>query len=76
MNGSDLIFAYFSPETLLPVTSIIATIAGVMMMLGRGVLRFIGRHSNVGLRATARVAGTSKPHLITRDEEQAPSPRH
>ena len=39
----ELIFAYFSPETMLPATSIIATIAGILMMLGRGSLRYVLR---------------------------------
>ena len=42
------IFAYFSPETLLPATSIVATIAGIVMMLGRGTLRLLRRSSGRG----------------------------
>jgi hypothetical protein len=41
MNTSILLFAYFGPETVLPVTSIIATIAGLAMMFGRHTLRLI-----------------------------------
>ena len=52
MPISDLIFAYFSPETLLPATSIIATIAGILMMLGRGSLRYVMRLSKA--RAACR----------------------
>ena len=33
----------FTPETLLPVGSILATVAGVAMMLGRGSLSFLFR---------------------------------
>jgi hypothetical protein len=75
MHTAGLVFAYFSPESLLPVTSIIATVIGVVMMLGRGVFRFIVRFGNDTLGRTARVAGTSKPHLNMHDEKQAPSPR-
>ncbi|MHC5537166.1 hypothetical protein ACYOEI_02890 [Singulisphaera rosea] len=35
-----MIFAYFGPETMLPVTSIIATVAGIAMMFGRVAFRF------------------------------------
>lgn len=30
-----MIFAYFGPDTTLPVTSAVATIVGVAMMVGR-----------------------------------------
>jgi hypothetical protein len=37
------VFAHFSPETLLSVTSIIATVAGLCLMFGRNTLRLIAR---------------------------------
>jgi hypothetical protein len=43
VSSSQVIFAYFSPETLLPVTSIIATAAGLFMIFGRNTLRLIAR---------------------------------
>ena len=75
MRTSDFIFAYFSPETLLPVTSIVATIAGIVMMLGRGTLRLMIRSSGAANRPAGRIAGTSKPHLHAHDDDahaQAP----
>lgn len=39
--ASIILFGYFGPETVLPVTSIIATIAGLAMMFGRHTLRLI-----------------------------------
>ena len=39
-SNINLIFAYFSPETPLPVGSIVATVLGVAMML-RGEVRCI-----------------------------------
>jgi hypothetical protein len=41
MMTSTLLFAYFGPETVLPVTSIVATIAGLAMMFGRHALRLV-----------------------------------
>jgi len=41
MIPSILLFAYFGPETVLPVTSVLATIAGLAMMFGRHTLRLI-----------------------------------
>ncbi|MDG3004648.1 hypothetical protein [Paludisphaera mucosa] len=34
------LFAYFGPETVLPATSIIATILGVALMLGKSSVRW------------------------------------
>jgi len=36
MTPTPILLAYFGPETVLPVTSIIATVVGVVMMLGKG----------------------------------------
>jgi hypothetical protein len=65
---SELIFAYFSPETLLPATSIVATITGILMMLGRGSLSYVMRSTKRGQRTAGRIAATSKPHLRLHDK--------
>ena len=62
MRAFDLVFAYFSPETLLPVTSIVATIAGVVVMLGKGSIQWFMRVAQRRFRRSVRVAGTSRPH--------------
>ena len=41
MFTSAVVLAYFGPETVLPVTSIVATVIGVVMMMGRSTLRWI-----------------------------------
>ena len=38
-----MLFAYLGPETMMPVASIIAAVAGVFMMFGRNVVQ-IGRN--------------------------------
>jgi hypothetical protein len=63
MCNSYLFLAYFSPETLLPVGSILATILGVAMMLGRGSLRFVMRSFSRIFRSSAWIAGVSRPHF-------------
>jgi hypothetical protein len=65
---SEFTFAYFSPETLLPATSIVATIAGILMMLGRGSLRYVMRSTKRWQRTSGRIAATSKPHLRLHDK--------
>lgn len=63
MLSTYLIIAYFSPETFLPVTSIVATVFGLVMMFGRTTIRLISqgvrsarRHQN----PTGRLVG---PHF-------------
>jgi hypothetical protein len=35
-----MLFAYFGPETMMPVASIIAAVTGVVLMFGRSVIAF------------------------------------
>jgi hypothetical protein len=35
-----MLFAYIGPETMMPVASVIAAVAGVFMMFGRSVVGF------------------------------------
>jgi hypothetical protein len=63
MLSTCLLFAYFSPETLLPVGSIVATVLGVAMMLGRGSVRFLIRSCKRLFRPSAWIAGVSQPHF-------------
>jgi hypothetical protein len=74
MPTFDLALAYFSPETLLPATSIVATIAGIVMMLGRGSLRLLLRSTERATHSPARVAGTSKPHLHLHEDASSHTP--
>ncbi len=76
MRASDLLFGYFSPETLLPVTSIVATIAGVAMMLGRSSLRLVARVGQRVRRRSLRVASTSRHHLPVRDDSHSQAARN
>jgi hypothetical protein len=41
-EGTRMLFAYFGPETMMPVASIFAAAVGVVLMFGRNVLD-IGR---------------------------------
>jgi len=35
-----MLFAYFGPDTMMPVTSVIVAVGGVVMLFGRNVLVF------------------------------------
>ncbi len=53
MQTIGLVFAYFGPETVMPVTSIIATVGALAMMFGKTLVRF-----TVGwIRTIGRTAG-------------------
>ena len=55
-------FAYFGPETVMPVTSILATVAAVVLMFGKSLFRLVaywvrrasfrGRHGQATNRAS------------------------
>ena len=49
-----MLFAYIGPETMMPVASIIAAAAGVVMMFGRSIMMF-------GRGLVRRVLPKSKP---------------
>ena len=74
MPISDFIFAYFSPETLLPASSIVATIAGILLMVGRGSLRYVMHTIRFASRAPYRIASTSEPHLHLHDKAYNETP--
>lgn len=60
--------AYLGPETMLPMTSVIAGIVGVVLMLGRqtlsllmGLLRIKGKSARAKVRS--KRAGAQGPHV-------------
>ena len=61
------LFAYFGPETVLPATSIMATILGVVLMMGKSSIRWC-----VGMvRSTAGAAMGRKDVAKTAEEASA-----
>jgi hypothetical protein len=63
MHHLHIVFAYFGPETVLPVTSLLTTIAALVLMFGKSMLRLVvywaGRAS---FRKRHRQASTG-PHF-------------
>ncbi len=51
-----MFLAYFGPETMMPMTSIFAVVAGVFMMLGRQAFALI----RLALRKVGRMVGLVK----------------
>jgi hypothetical protein len=70
-----ILFGYFSPETFLPAASIVATVLGVVMMMGRGSWRFLVLCFKRGFRRGDRVAGVRQPHFQLQSEAHSQAPR-
>lgn len=63
MQNPFVLFAYFGPETVMPMTSILATAAAVVMMFGRTIFRFtLGWTRTTWYRMRGRNA-TPAPHF-------------
>jgi hypothetical protein len=62
--SSSWLLAYFSPESLLPVASIVATVLGLMMMFGRTTLRLIVRAIKPSRFRTRRGNHLEGPHFL------------
>jgi hypothetical protein len=60
-----MLFAYFGPETLLPVTSIVACVAGSLMMFGRTFIQLStrGLRSITRRKSESRATGTIRPAI-------------
>lgn len=41
MTFLPMVFAYLGPESMLPLTSVVAGVAGVVMMFGRSSVRWV-----------------------------------
>jgi hypothetical protein len=67
----ELIFGYFTPDVILPVTSVVATVAGIFMMLGRGSYRAAARIIRRAISRLRRVATMNRPHFHVRTETPA-----
>ena len=76
-----VVFAYFGPETVMPMTSIIATVAAVVMMFGRTIFRFtLGWVRTAWYRMRGKNA-TPAPHFAvghagTARSKPRPPPMH
>ncbi len=61
MEMPGMILAYFGPETVLPMTSIVAAAVGVVMMFGRNSLRFALMFARRAFRFVAKGSRGRRP---------------
>lgn len=66
MFSSLGMFAYFSPETMLPLTSLIATIAGCAMLIKRSSIRFVIHCFRAAVRRRRPGIDRHAPHFAAR----------
>ena len=75
MSEPNFVLAYLSPDTVVPLTSIVAAIAGGSMLLTRSSIRFLVRCFRGALRRPQRIAKTSAPHFEPNRAVVAEEPR-
>lgn len=56
-------FAYFGPDAMMPLTSVVATVVGIFLMFGRAGLRIVSRVIQLPSRASRRRHPASRPHF-------------
>ena len=57
MESFGLIFAYFGPETTLPVATAISALVGFLLLVARAPLRLVGQSARKAARwARSRIA--------------------
>jgi hypothetical protein len=75
MSFHVLILAYFGPETVLPMTSVVATVVGVFMMFGRNTLRLVFRWRRAGRELPNDAASARSTQYLKREPAQAMAER-
>ncbi|WP_422924601.1 hypothetical protein [Singulisphaera sp. PoT] len=71
MLTHTILFAYFGPETILPITSVIATVAGVALMCGKNSIRFAMRCGKVAFLRSRRMVAVGRPHFDAKGRKGA-----
>jgi hypothetical protein len=75
--SSTVLFAYFSPETYLPATSLIASVIGFVLMFGKNSFRIVAAKlkSIAGKRSATGVTELRGPHVKPAARLRDRSPR-
>jgi hypothetical protein len=69
LSPSFVLLAYFSPETMLPLSSILATIAGCALMIKRSSLRFAARSCRAVIHRRRVGRPANAPHFQMAEKE-------
>ncbi len=71
MQSAMFVLAYFSPETMLPATSILATAIGIFMMFGKGIFRIVVGSCRQILARPGSKGALKGPHFSMQTETEA-----
>lgn len=63
MSATNLLFAYFSPEAMLPLSSLIATVVGFALLVKRSSVRFVAYSCREAMKSLRCRSIPSSPHL-------------
>jgi hypothetical protein len=63
MEMTGAIFAYFGPETVLPLTSVVVAVLGLALLFGRPVVRFLVGRSRTPIPGQDRELASGRPHF-------------
>ncbi len=66
------VLAYFSPETMLPLSSVIATVVGFGLLIQRNTIRFALGIFRAALRKRPEPVTRKGPHFAPRSRQEAP----
>jgi hypothetical protein len=66
MSSLPTILAYFSPETMLPLSSVLATVAGFALLIKRSSVRFVVDCCRSAFRKLSRRPTVQAPHFAVR----------
>lgn len=63
MLPTSLILGYFSPETMLPLSSVLATVVGFALLVQRSTIRFALRFVRAAFRRRPSGEAVKAPHF-------------
>jgi hypothetical protein len=69
------VFAYFSPETVLPLTSVLASAVGVVLLFGRTALRLVKGLFRIAALRGRRAQAIPRPHFEFTSESVVTAPQ-
>ena len=75
MDSLNLVLAYFGPETVMPLTSIIATIAALVVVFGKNLFLLVAYCIRRVTFRERHGRATTKPHLGARPAASTPHER-
>lgn len=71
MQMMPVVLAYFSPETMLPLSSVIATVVGFGLLVQRSTIRFVVGIFRAAFRRRPEATTRKGPHFAPKSGQEA-----